>query len=1270
MVLLGVAQATWATEYVSEVILIGSGTSASKVKQQYVDQGWKDTNYNLNKGCGSDATNIYLLYKTSTNKADAITGFYIQCGSSSRSETQNINGHTYNPVEGVHDNNFIKGGCNLNNNAGGNKIYLFYTKEAFDGREPITDIWFDNAPTGAVGSNGDDNSGCDLNAGAGGSFIYMHAYYGERPNSFKYEEREWNATSKKVVTTTKTCDSFTRLTSNNNKDKHTVLTDGWYVLDYDIEYYEYLDIDGDVKIILMDGKTMNAKDGIRIKTDKKLTIYGQSGNSGKIKADGSIGGKGDIYAGEFIVHGGTIDCKGKSNNNAAIGSGNGANNSKTNFKAITIYGGNITANGRGGGAGIGSGQECKPHGPITIYGGTINAKGGDGGAGIGGGEESGNGPIYIYGGTVTAESGGGAGIGCGEDSHLTNDIHILGGTVKVDGKGETAIGVPAGGETPKYDFYIQDATVSIKTVSTYSVWVRDFHVSNSTVKFANENHACVRVSGSIDLADNLCVEYKSQPQTNVSKDDRENYLKGRKEAKIQVCSHSGATYKDNGDGTHSVSCKWCFFTKEGHRYKSNNGIYTCSKCGVSKEFTAQVLWSDGNKTLNFLNTQEDYQVGKSYHGQTITSVWKGDQVTNTGTNAPAWSTVKAEATNVIFDASFADVTPQSLYQWFEGFTSLTTLNVNNMNVSEVTNAQGMFQNCENLKTIFCDNTWSSIANSTDMFTGCTSLKGSMGTVNYSPDNTNDITFANPSTGYFSNTGAVFAQALWCDGNKTLYFTCPKAPLKVGETYNGQTITSVWSGGHVLLTGDSAPGWSTLKDEATNVVFDASFFQATPQSLNQWFEGFTGLTTVRLTFLDVSEVESAVSMFSGCTNLTTLYCANAWTIANTEGMFTGCTSLKGAVNYDELYENGTMANPTTGYFMKSWTVELLNDGITVSNRIPFTNETVTISGTGDSGKGIVSLIVTGQRTGTDITVIDNGDGTRSFTMPAEDVTIREKIDIAIYDGKDNSEVLKQYKGKTVNITYDRILKATDNGDGTWTSKAYTVCLPYEKDLQDEFWADQVRLYELAIVNENYEFVFNGVPSSIIKAGKPYLVVVDQETINLSAEGVMTQALPDQDEDEGVVYPSVEAWQNQDNVCGWWRGTYRLIDNEECTQLKAFLLNSDGKWRGTNNDTEAHRKAYLPTFRAYYVPKEFTDYRNYDTKFTVLGAGGDPAETWYRLPGGYAGEVDYNGETGIRPVIHTIDADGTNTYYDLQGRRISNGQKPTTKGIYINNGKKIR
>ena len=42
------------------------------------------------------------------------------------------------------------------------------------------------------------------------------------------------------------------------------------------------------------------------------------------------------------------------------------------------------------------------------------------------------------------------------------------------------------------------------------------------------------------------------------------------------------------------------------------------------------------------------------------------------------------------------------------------------------------------------------------------------------------------------------------------------------------------------------------------------------------------------------------------------------------------------------------------------------------------------------------------------------------------------------------------------------------------------------------------------------------------------------------------------------------------------------------------------------------------------------------------------------------------TGIQPTILTIDADGTVSYFDLQGRMLND--KPV-KGLYIENGKKI-
>jgi hypothetical protein len=572
-----------------------------------------------------------------------------------------------------------------------------------------------------------------------------------------------------------------------------------------------------------------------------------------------------------------------------------------------------------------------------------------------------------------------------------------------------------------------------------------------------------------------------------NKDQRVQTIKEDDEKVVVYVCDQHYSWTDNGDGTHHSVCNYCYGVNKPHSYTKRNGVYTCI-CGDSKDFVSQAIWCAGNNTLYFVNEQEEYHAGGTYDGQTITSVWSGDQVTNTGTKAPGW------------------------YVWAVSFYAK--------------------------RVVF-----------------------------------------EPS----------FAQALWCAGNKTLYFIHPDTPYKAGEKYNGQQVTSVWSGGYVLSTGNTAPGWSAVKAEAQKVVFDESFAEAKPTSLVSWFSDFTSLTTADLNGLDVSEVQNATSMFSGCTSLTTLYCDNIWSIADTEGMFTGCTSLKGAVSYNSGSDNGTMANPASGYFMKKWTVKLLNDNniVTVSNLSPYTNETVTISGKGDSNSGLTAVSVTGRRTDADITVTDNGDGTWSFTMPAEDVTVNEEINIAIFDNVDNSDMLKQYKGMMVNITYDRIL---------------------------------------------------------------------------SARNVVTLSYPEEEEGYGVVYPNLESWKNMENGVGWWRGTYRLIDNEECTQMKAFLLDSDGTWKGANNDTEAHRKVYVPTYRAYFLPKEFTDYRVYDTKFTVVGGGGDPTDSWFRLPDSYDGDFVSSDETGIQPTIHTIDADGTNTYYDLQGRKLGD-KKPTRKGGYI-------
>ena len=93
-----------------------------------------------------------------------------------------------------------------------------------------------------------------------------------------------------------------------------------------------------------------------------------------------------------------------------------------------------------------------------------------------------------------------------------------------------------------------------------------------------------------------------------------------------------------------------------------------------------------------------------------------------------------------FDTS--NVTDMS--NMFCGCSSLTSLNVSSFDTSKVTNMSYMFRDCSLLETIYVSNKWNtvSVTDSTDMFTGCTSLPGF--------DSTKiDASMANTNGGYLT-----------------------------------------------------------------------------------------------------------------------------------------------------------------------------------------------------------------------------------------------------------------------------------------------------------------------------------------------------------------------------------------------------------------------------------------------------------------------------------------------------------------------------------------
>lgn len=167
------------------------------------------------------------------------------------------------------------------------------------------------------------------------------------------------------------------------------MTTGIYRVSQDVTVISNIWIDGEVTIILDEGKKLTAERGITVADSDKLTIEGK----GTLETTGNIV-------------------------NAGIGGGAGAGRERLNCGTVIINGGTINATGgEDGAAGIGGGGHFSVDnggsgGIIIINGGTVNATGGYKAAGIGGGRGKktfgSGGNITINGGTVTANGA------CGE----------------------------------------------------------------------------------------------------------------------------------------------------------------------------------------------------------------------------------------------------------------------------------------------------------------------------------------------------------------------------------------------------------------------------------------------------------------------------------------------------------------------------------------------------------------------------------------------------------------------------------------------------------------------------------------------------------------------------------------------------------------------------------------------------------------------------------------------------------------------------------------
>lgn len=264
-----------------------------------------------------------------------------------------------------------------------------------------------------------------------------------------------------------------------------------------------------------------------------------------------------------------------------------------------------------------------------------------------------------------------------------------------------------------------------------------------------------------------------------------------------------------------------------------------------------------------------------------------------------------------------------------------------------------------------------------------------------------------------------------------------------------------------------------------------------------------------------------------------------------------------------------------------------------------------------------------------------------------------MDGSKYDAQ-NAEVIEHFKGQKVNAYYDRVLSAVQNADGTWTPKAYTVCLPYDFRFGELVEPDKIQFFQLLYVDDHYkQFVFTAV-NDVAEAGKAYLALVNHGEVRLDAYNVSLAAEPVTDVERTVVNDYEDMYFNEKlTKIGQWEGNFSSISVDEADGKNMYCLLDDGTW--TRFSSDVNPNAEINAYRAFYlsdapigtpagVRRLLPDPGHYSTVFSNLGSGNvsdsslpDPVSIIYDadlIPCG-SGDVNEDGELDEKDVKAIAD-----------------------------------
>lgn len=319
----------------------------------------------------------------------------------------------------------------------------------------------------------------------------------------------------------------------------------------------------------------------------------------------------------------------------------------------------------------------------------------------------------------------------------------------------------------------------------------------------------------------------------------------------------------------------------------------------------------------------------------------------------------------------------------------------------------------------------------------------------------------------------------------------------------------------------------------------------------------------------------------------------------------------AITYDGL-DGATIApaNPT------SYTIE--SDDFTLTNP---TRDGYTFAGWTGTGLGAAS---------TSVTVTKGNTGTRSYTATwTENVaTLTEANPIA---------PLTAWSGQQTKVNFTR---------SGLTAGAYsTICLPYN------FTASETcTFYKFDGVKKvGDDWVADISTTTGGTANTPYIFTTDATSVTFSNNAVVAASS----------YSDTDA---KTTITDWtFQGTYSQISLPKTGEYDYGFAAGDGTTVAIGTFVHLKSGASAAPFRAYLKYTGSDD--NWAKAPNRAGAANDamPSRIIVRIVGADGGTTD----------IGTLDTRtgeiSTGEWFDLNGRRLQG--KPSTKGVYINNGKKV-